>query len=113
MGAMFQLIVRQKPLLTRAENLLLVASGAELSIPSTDSAVLATGVACGANHERVARVGGTISAVGSGAPALAVKVADGRILEETIGRIRIQYVFCHVLTIRSDLRSKRSSASRR
>jgi hypothetical protein len=64
------------------DNLLLVAGGAELSVPATDSSVFSTSVAGGADLKRVLWVGRTIGAVGVGAPALAVEVANLGILAD-------------------------------
>jgi hypothetical protein len=64
------------------DNLLLVAGGTELSVPATDSSVFTTSVAGGADLKRVVRVGRTIGAVGAGAPALAVEVANLGILAD-------------------------------
>lgn len=61
-------------------DLLLVAGVAELGIPAADSAVLSVGGAGGADLERVVGKGLAIGAVGVGAPALAVEVANRRIL---------------------------------
>ena len=60
---------------------MLVARGAELSVPATDSAVLSTSSAGGADFKRVVGVGGTIGAVGVGAPALAVEVTNLGVLK--------------------------------
>jgi hypothetical protein len=68
---------------TRAhDDLLPVATSTALSGDGTDSDVLSTSVAGGADLKRVARVSRTIGAVGVSAPALAVEVANRRILPD-------------------------------
>lgn len=79
-----------------------------MSIDATDSLVLSTSVAGCADLKRVVLVRRTIGAVGVGAPALAVKVANASIL---VFHISIQNALHPVSFSKGCSHCRRSSAS--
>jgi hypothetical protein len=104
--------INRKALPTRADDdLLPVARFAALSGNDTNSDVLSTSVAGGADLKRVTRVSHTIGAVGVSAPALAVEVANRGVLAARISQISFQHVFHPVSFLRGCSPNTGSSAS--